>query len=144
MILLNNQITALLQIGGDSENPVWGDLGGAFKSVAQSMGESKYTASYLADGGFSSSEVTGLSFSLTLTGDYMPDNDVVKYLFSEKVLYGVGDARKSRLKITRGGVTVLWDVTISKITETGGDANEPDGISVELLGNGRPQVVDAE
>ena len=143
MILLNNQITALLQIGGDDENPVWGDLGAAFKSVAQSMGESKYTASYLADGGFSSSEVTGLSYSITLTGDYMPEDEVVKYLFSEKVLYGVGEARKTKLKLTRGGVTVIWSVTISKITETGGDANEPDGVSVELLGNGRPTVTTA-
>ena len=142
MILLNNQITALLQIGGDDSNPLWGDLGTAFKSVAQSMGENKYTASYLADGGFSSSEVTGLSYSITLTGDYMPEDEVVQYLFSDAVLYGVGEARKTRLKLTRGGKTVIWGVTISKITETGGDANEPDGISVELLGNGRPVVTE--
>lgn len=140
MILLNNEIKAYLMIGGTSENPQWGDLGKAFKSVTQSLGESKYTASYLADGGFSSSEVTGLSFQLTLTGDYMKEDPVIKYLFSKEVLYGVGEARKSRLKLVRDGTEIQWSVTMTKISENGGDANEPDEVTLELSGNGRPQV----
>ena len=144
MILLNNEIKAYLMIGGTSKEPQWGDLGKAFKSVTQSLGESKYTASYLADGGFSSSEVTGLSFQLTLTGDYMKDDPVIKYLFSEEVLYGVGEARKSRLKLVRDGTEIQWSVTMTKISENGGDANEPDEVTLELSGNGRPEVTEAE
>ena len=144
MILLNNEIKAYLMIGGTGEDPKWGDLGKAFKSVTQTLGESKYTASYLADGGFSSSEVTGLSFQLTLTGDYMKDDPVIKYLFSKEVLYGVGEARKSRLKLVRDGTEIQWSVTMTKISENGGDANEPDEVTLELSGNGRPQVSEQE
>lgn len=144
MILLNNEIKAYLMIGGSDEEPVWGDLGKAFKSVTQSLGESKYTASYLADGGFSSSEVTGLSFQLTLTGDYIKEDPVIKYIFSENVVYGVGEARKSKLKLVRDGTEIQWGVTLTKISEDGGDANEPDEVTLELSGNGRPMVSAAE
>lgn len=144
MILLNNEIKAYLMIGGSDEEPVWGDLGKAFKSVTQSLGESKYTASYLADGGFSSSEVTGLSFQLTLTGDYIKEDPVIKYIFSENVVYGVGEARKSKLKLVRDGTEIQWGVTLTKISEDGGDANEPDEVTLELSGNGRPTVSAAE
>lgn len=144
MILLNNEIKAYLMIGGSDEAPVWGDLGKAFKSVTQSLGESKYTASYLADGGFSSSEVTGLSFQLTLTGDYIKEDPVIKYIFSENVVYGVGEARKSKLKLVRDGTEIQWGVTLTKISEDGGDANEPDEVTLELSGNGRPTVSAAE
>lgn len=140
MILLNNQISAYLKTGGTDENPTWSDLGNAFKSIAQSMGEDKYTASYLADEGFSSSEVTGLSYEITLTGDYMPEDAVISYLFSEDVLFGVGEARKTKLKLVRGGTEIIWSVTMTKIAENGGDANEPDGVTLELLGNGKPTV----
>ncbi len=144
MILLNNEIKAYLKIGGSDEEPVWGDLGKAFKSVSQSLGESKYTAAYLADGGFSSSEVTGLSFQLTLTGDYMKNDPVINYLFSEAVLYGTGEARKSKLKLVRDGTQILWSVTMTKISEDGGDADEPDEVTLELSGNGKPAVSEAE
>lgn len=144
MIKLNSQITASLRIGGTASEPVWGNLGNAFKSIAQNMGESKYSAAYLADEGFSSSEVTGLNYSVTLTGDYMPSDPVVQYLFSEDVLYGVGEARKTQLKLEKDGTAAVWDVTMTKIAENGGDANEPDGITLELHGNGKPVVTAAD
>lgn len=144
MILLNNQIGAFLKTGGTDENPVWSDLGKAFKSIAQSMGEDKYTANYLSDEGFSSSVVTGLNYSLTLTGDYMPDDEVIAYIFSKDVLYGVGEARKTKLRLVKGRTEIVWNVTMAKITENGGDANEPDSITLELLGNGRPTVTENE
>lgn len=144
MILLNNQIGAFLMTGGTDSSPVWSDLGKAFKSIAQSMGEDKYTASYLSDEGFSSSEVTGLNYSVTLTGDYMPDDPVISYLFSKDVLYGVGEARKTKLKLVKGNTQIVWSVTMAKITENGGDANEPDSVTLELLGNGKPVVTENE
>lgn len=140
MIQLNSEISASLKIGGTDAAPVWGDLGAAFKSIAQSMGESRYSAAYLADGGFSSSEVTGIDYSVTLSGDYMPSDPVVQYLFGREVLFGVGEARKTKLKIVKGETTVIWSVTMTKITENGGDANEPESITLELHGNGRPTV----
>lgn len=142
MILLNNQIGAYLMTGGTEDAPVWSSLGGAFKSIAQTMGENKYTAAYLNDGGFSSSEVTGLAYQLTLSGDYISGDPVVEYLFSNDVLFGVGDARKTKLRLVRDGNEIIWSVTMTKITENGGDANEPNGITLELCGNGKPTLTE--
>lgn len=140
MVLMNNEIKAYIQIGEENGSAVWGDLGRAFKSVSQSLGESKYSAAYLADGGFTSSEVTGLSFQLTLTGDYMKNDPVIKYLFSKEVIYGVGEGRKTKLKLVRDNTQIVWSVTMTKIAEDGGDANEPDEVTLELSGNGKPEV----
>lgn len=141
MIKLNSSIKAMLKTGEKNGEAVWSDLGRAFKNVSQSLGESKYKAAYLADGGFSSNEVTGLAYTVTFTGDYMNDDPVIRYIFSPEVLFGIGEARKTQLKMTKGDTTVLWNVTLTKITETGGDADEPAGVSLEISGNGAPTVI---
>ena len=143
MIELNSQLSAMLKIGENEGETVWGDLGKAFESVSQSMGEKSYTAAYLGDGGFSSSEVTGHDYTITFNGSYMPNDPVIKYIFSPSVLYGTGEARKSVLKITKNGRAVLWNVTLTKITEKGGGANERNKIVLEMHGNGKPTVTEA-
>ncbi|MCL2107767.1 MAG: hypothetical protein FWH20_00280 [Oscillospiraceae bacterium] len=140
MLELNNQITAELDITPNAETRNWKSLGNAFKSVTQSLGENVYTASYLSDSGFSSSEVTGLNFTVTFRGDYINDDPVINYIFSNVVLYGVGDARKTKLRISKGEKVVTWNVTMTKIQEIGGDANEPNGVTLELKGAGKPEV----
>jgi len=140
MLELNNQITAELDITPNATTRNWKSLGRAFKSISQTLGENVYTASYLSDGGFSSSEVTGLNFTVTFRGDYIADDPVIEYIFSENVLYGVGDARKTKLRISKGEKAVTWDVTMTKIQEAGGDANEPNSVTLELKGAGRPDV----
>ncbi|MCL2077392.1 MAG: hypothetical protein FWH08_03185 [Oscillospiraceae bacterium] len=139
MLELNNQITAELDVTPKGASRKWESLGKAFKSVTQTLGENVYTASYLSDGGFSSSEVTGLNFTVTFKGDYIRDDPVIKYIFSRDVLYGVGDARKTKLRLIKGTRTVVWNVTMTKIQETGGDANEPNSVVLELKGAGRPE-----
>lgn len=140
MLELNNQITAELNTAPSSDIPDWKSLGNAFKSITQSLGENVYTASYLSDNGFSSSEVTGLNFTVTFRGDYINDDPIIQYIFSKNVLYGVGDARKTKLRITKGDKAIIWNVTMTKIQETGGDANEPNGVTLELKGAGKPEV----
>lgn len=140
MVELNNRLSAMLKIGENSDGAVWGDLGRAFRTVSQDMGESCYTAAYLADGGFSSSEVTGCDYTITFGGDFMPDDEVIKYIFSPSVLYGTGDARKTQLKISKNNRTVLWNVTLVKIAEKGGKANQPNSVVLEMKGNGKPTV----
>jgi hypothetical protein len=140
MLELNNQIIAELDTTPGAASRKWESLGKAFKSISQTLGENVYSASYLSDGGFSSSEVTGLNFTVTFRGDYINNDPVIKYIFSNNVLHGVGDARKTRLRITKSGRTITWDVTMTKIQETGGDANEPNGVTLELKGAGRPEV----
>jgi hypothetical protein len=140
MVELNNQINAEIDVKPMSALPSWESLGKAFKSISQTLGENVYTASYLADSGFSSSEVTGLNFTVTFRGDYIAGDPVIEYIFSREVLYGVGDARKTKLRITKGDRTVIWDVTMTKIQEAGGDANEPNSVTLELKGAGKPDA----
>jgi len=129
MVELNNQINAELDVTPNEATRKWESLGKAFKSISQTLGENVYTASYLSDNGFSSSEVTGLNFTVTFRGDYIADDPVIEYIFSREILYGVGDARKTKLRITKGNRTVIWDVTMTKIQEAGGDANEPNSVT---------------
>ena len=140
MLELNNQITAELDTTPKGGTHTWKSLGGAFKSVTQSLGENVYTASYLSDSGFSSSEVTGLNLTVTFRGDYISDDPVIQYIFSKDVIYGVGDARKTKLRLTKGTKIVTWNVTMTKIQEAGGDANEPNSVTLELKGAGKPEV----
>lgn len=142
MIQLNHQTTAQLEITVNGTKQ-WADLGGAFKSITQSLNESIYTASYLADGGFSSSTVTGMGLTVTFSGDYVSGDPVIGFIFSESVLHGVGNARKTRLKLTRDGTAVTWGVTMTKIQEAGGEANDANSVTLELRGNGKPTVTAA-
>jgi hypothetical protein len=143
MLELNNQINAELDTTPSGQTRTWASLGKAFKSITQSLGENVYTASYLSDGGFSSSEVTGLSFTVTFRGDYIAGDPVIKYIFSRDVLYGVGSARKTKLRLEKGGRTVIWNVTMTKIQENGGDADEPNSVTLEIRGAGKPEVTEA-
>ena len=142
MLEFNNQIIAELEIDDPSNSGarVFASLGAAFKNVSANLGENVYTASYLDMEGFSSSEVSGLNYTITLNGDYVRGDPVIEYIFSPDVLHGIGEARKSRLRITKAGRVVTWNVTMTKIRESGGDANEPVAVLLELKGNGKPSV----
>jgi hypothetical protein len=140
MIELNNQINAEIDVTPKGTTRKWESLGKAFKSISQTLGENVYTASYLSDDGFSSSEVTGLNFTVTFRGDFIARDPVIEYIFSREVLYGVGDARKTKLRITKGTSSVIWDVTMTKIQEAGGEANEPNSVTLELKGAGKPNA----
>jgi hypothetical protein len=84
--------------------------------------------------------VTGLNFTVTFKGDYISGDPVIEYIFSKDVLYGVGDARKTKLRISKGTKAVTWDVVMTKIQEAGGDANEPNSVTLELKGAGKPNA----
>jgi len=138
MTELNHQIKAELKIGDAATD--WGDLGCAFKNISQSLNEVVYQASYLADEGWGSSEVTGGQLTVTFTGDYIKNDPVIEYIFSPDVQHNWGDARKTELRITKGDKVINWSVTLAKITEAGGDANQPNAVTLEIHGNGKPTV----
>lgn len=48
--------------------PTWSDMGHMFKNLAQSLNEVLYQATYLADGGWGSTEVSGAQHTVTFTG----------------------------------------------------------------------------
>jgi hypothetical protein len=133
-LLLNQHVRAQVKVGAD----VWLDLGHAFKSITQTLGENVYTASYLADQGFSSSTVTGLNYTVTFVGDYIADDPAISYFFSNEIIHGVGVLRKTQLRLIKGVDCVTWAVSLTKIQAAGGDANEPCGVVVEMKGIGLP------
>ncbi|MEG2633399.1 MAG: hypothetical protein RSA97_02265 [Oscillospiraceae bacterium] len=136
----NYEIKAELDISGGAASPVYADLGICMKSVSQSLNEQVYKAAYLSDDGFSSSEVIGGQLSLTFVGDKRVGDPLCDYLLSPPVLYGIGNMRKSKLKISRANKTVTWQVTLAEIAETGGAADKPCGIKLVIHGNGKPVV----
>jgi hypothetical protein len=134
-MLLNQHVRAQVKAGN-----TWLDMGHAFKSVTQTLGENVYTASYLADRGFSSSTVTGLNYTVTFVGDYIEDDPAINYLFNNDVKHNVGVFRKTELRLIKGNACVTWAVSLTKLQETGGDANEPCGVIVEMKGIGAPTI----
>lgn len=118
--------------------PVWSDMGHMFKNLSQSLNEVLYQATYLADAGWGSSEVTGGQYIVTFTGDRRDGDPVSDYIFDPKVQYAFGEARKSKLRIRRGDKAIIWDVTLANITDAGGDANQPNSVTLTVHGNGKP------
>jgi len=118
----------------------WNDLGVAMKNISQALNEVLYQATYLSDAGWGSSEVTGGQYTVTFTGDKKIGDPVSDYIFSEAVQFAFGDARKTQFRLTRGTKTITWDVTLANITDAGGDANQPNAVTLTIHGNGKPKM----
>ena len=107
------------------------------KNMAQSLNEVLYQATYYKNKGYGSTEVTGAQMTLTVTGDVKPGDTAADYLLSDDVLYGLGDARKTHLKLQK---VIIWPVTLANITPGYGDSNQPNSLSLTIHGNGRPWI----
>lgn len=136
---INYETEAFINVSG-TETPEWASLGALTKNMAQSLNEVLYQASYFKDKGWGSTEVTGAQLTLTLTGDVKPGDKACDYLLSEKVLYGLGSARKNHMKLTKGDKYVIWPITLANITPAYGDSNQPNALTVTIHGNGRPAL----
>lgn len=124
------------------DTPVWARLSKGFSNLSQSINEMLYKASYLSDGGWGSTAVTGGQYTVTLTGTRIFGDAAQDYLFSDAVMFGWGAERETQLKIMRAnGTSIEWDVTIAKITDGGGDASGVSAVTVEFHGNGRPRII---
>ena len=118
--------------------PEWADMGIFTKNVAQALNEVIYQATYYADQGWGSSEVTGGQFTVTLTGDRKNGDPACDYIFDKERQYSFGDARKSKIRIRRGKEAIVWGVTLANITDALGDANQPNAVTVTIHSNGKP------
>ena len=136
---INYETEAFINVS-ETETPEWASLGALTKNMAQSLNEVLYQASYFKDKGWGSTEVTGAQLTLTLTGDVKPGDKACDYLLSEKVLYGLGSARKNHMKLTKGDKYVIWPITLANITPAYGDSNQPNALTVTIHGNGRPAL----
>ena len=140
---MNYETTAAINIAPDGDTPTWADVSSLTKNMSQSLNEVLYQATYWADKGWGSTEVTGAQMTLTLTGDVKPGDAACDYLLSDKVLYGLGQARKNHLRLTKGKKSIIWPVTLANITPAYGDSGTVNALTVTIHGNGRPTISEA-
>lgn len=123
-----------------TDTPVWASMAALMKNMSQSMNEVLYQATYYADKGWGSTEVTGGQFTLTVTGDVKPGDAACDYILSDAVLYEFGDARKTYIKLEKGKKVIIWPVTLANITPAYGDSGAVNSLTVTIHGNGRPTI----
>lgn len=124
----------------DASSPVWSSIAELTKNMAQSLNEVLDQAVYYANKGWGSTEVVGAQLTLTLTGTVKPGNAACDYLLSDNVMYELGSARKSHLKLQKGAKVIIWPITIANITPAFGDAGAVNALTVTIHGNGRPAI----
>ena len=137
---INFETEAFINISPSDEAASWASLAALTTNMAQSLNEVIQQVSYYADKGWGSSEVTGAQLTLTLTGSVKPGDAACDYLMSNDVLYGLGAARKTHLKLQKGEKVIIWPVTLANITPAYGDSANVNALTVTIHGNGRPSL----
>lgn len=143
-IVLNYETILEVNTTPDETDPTqatWARICKGFDSMAESLNEVLYQASFFCDNGWGSTEVTGGQWTLDLTGVRYLNDPAQEYFFSIDVEYAWGIARNTQLRLTRAdGYIFLWDVTIATIAESDGNSNDPKAFSIAIHGNGAPQI----
>lgn len=137
---INYETEAFINTTPEGETPTWASMAAIMKNMSQSLNEVLYQASYYADKGYGSTEVTGAQMTLTVTGDCKKGDPAADYILSDDVMYGLGNTRKTHLKLVRGEKVIIWPVTLANITPSYGDSNQPNALTVTIHGNGRPAI----
>lgn len=148
--------------GGPGINPNYAVLGAGFDNITEALNEVLYQSGFISDKGWGSTFVTGGQMILTLTGVRVVGDAAQDYIFSNDVYFGLGAARETTLKLTFSdsnlkhsnvptgapegssvaGYTIECPCTLAKITRSGGAANQPTAITVEIHLNGKPSVLE--
>ena len=138
---MNYETEAFINVSeSGAGSPEWASLAALTKNMAQSLNEVLYQATYYADKGWGSTEVTGAQLTLTLTGDVKPGDKACDFLMSDKVMYELGEARKNHLKLQKGNKVIIWPITVANITPGYGDSGAVNALTVTIHGNGRPSI----
>ena len=124
----------------EEESPSWATMANLMTNMSQSLNEVLQQLSYYADKGWGSTEVTGAQLTLTVTGSVKPGDDACDYILSDEVMFGLGNARKTHMKLVKGNNVIIWPITLANITPGYGDANNINSLTVTIHGNGRPSI----
>ncbi len=136
---LNHAVKAFINTTPEaSGSATYKSLCNAFKNIATALNEVVYSASYLSDGGYSSSTVTGFAPTITLQGDFMASDPVCAYL--DKIQWEPGAARVTDIKLNRNGQIITCPVTLTQIAIAGGEATAPNSVTLVITMNGKPTV----
>lgn len=137
---INYETEVSINASPDEETPTWASLANLTTNMAQSLNEVLQQLTYYADKGWGSTEVTGAQLTLTLTGSVKPGDTACDYILSDEVMYGLGAARKTHMKLQKGTKVIIWPITLANITPAYGDANNINSLTVTIHGNGRPAI----
>ena len=135
---MNSGVDISILTSGSDPTEKYASLADMFKNYTVALNEQIYNAMYLADSGFGSALVTGMNPTVNLTGDFNPKDEACAYF--EGIQYKVGADRVSKLKLNRGTISLTVPVTITSIAIAGGDAGQPNSISVTLTFDGEPTI----
>lgn len=124
----------------EEESPSWATMANLTTNMSQSLNEVLQQLSYYADKGWGSTEVTGAQLTLTVTGSVKLGDDACDYILSDEVMFGLGNARKTHMKLVKGNKVIIWPITLANITPGYGDANNINSLTVTIHGNGRPSI----
>ena len=120
------------------------EINKGFNNLSKALNEALWQGSFLGDGGWGSTYVTGGQMTFTLTGVRIIGDAAQDYIFSDAVKNNFGSARATDFEIGYpNGDKLTGDVTLAKITEGGGDSGSPDAITVEIHFNGKPTLTPA-
>lgn len=137
---INYETEVSINTSPDEETPTWASLANLTTNMAQSLNEVLQQLTYYADKGWGSTEVTGAQLTLTLTGSVKPGDTACDYILSDEVMYGLGAARKTHMKLQKGTKVIIWPITLANITPAYGDSNNINSLTVTVHGNGRPAL----
>lgn len=137
---LNYETEAFLNIAEDKGTPQWASLAELMTNMSQSLNEVLHQATYYADKGWGSTEVIGAQLTLTLTGAVKPGDKACDYILSDKVMFELGNARKTHLKLQKGKKVIILPITLANITPAYGDSGAVNALTVTIHGNGRPVI----
>lgn len=138
---INYETEAFINTTPETEDsPKWDSLANLITNMTQALNEVLQQLTYYADKGWGSTEVTGAQLTLTLTGSVKPGDAACDYILSDEVMFGLGAARKTHLKLQKGTKVIIWPVTLANITPAYGDSNTINALTVTIHGNGRPSI----
>lgn len=137
---INYETEAFINTSPDEDTATWASLANLTTNMAQSLNEVLQQLSYYADKGWGSTEVTGAQLTLTLTGSVKPGDGACDYILSDEVMFGLGNARKTHMKLQKDTKIIIWPITLANITPAYGDANNINSLTVTIHGNGRPAI----
>lgn len=112
---INYETEAFINTSPAEGQPTWASLANLTTNMAQSLNEVIQQLTYYADKGWGSSEVTGAQLTLTLTGSVKPGDDACDYILSDDVMYGLGEKRKTHMKLQKGKKIIIWPITLANI-----------------------------
>ncbi len=143
-LALNYDYSFSINTTPESDTATMSPISDGFDNVSMALNEVLYQGSYLGDSGYGSTEVTGGQLIVTLGGVRKVGDPAQDYMFSSAVKNSFGTARKTTFEIEdTEGNTISGSCTLAKISESGGAANQPNAISVEVHFNGKPTYTPA-